>query len=198
MMRRAGIVLLALVTIGVSWWVAQRLRPYEFNGRVLQPPEPAPDFTLIGPEGQPVRLSDFRGKVVLLFFGYASCPDVCPTTMYDLARAVEMLPPEKAERVQVIMITVDPERDTRERLDAFVRNFHPSFLGLTGSPEAIAQVAKQYNIFYAKDEGTDATDYLMVHTASVTLIDPEGYIKLVYPFGTEPKAFAEDIAYLLR
>ena len=197
-MRRLLLVVLLLATVGIGWWVGMRFRPYEFKGRVLQSPDPAPDFELSGPNGQRVRLSDFRGKIVLLFFGYASCPDVCPTTMYDLARALELLPPEKAAQVQVIMISVDPERDTPERLNAFVRNFHPSFLGLTGTPEEIAQVATQYGIFYQKEEGTEATGYLMTHTATVTLVDREGYIKVVFPFGTKPEEFASDIAYLLR
>ncbi len=198
-MRRWAIFLLLTIVAGlIGWQVGQRLRPYQFHGRVLQSPEPAPDFELTGPGGQRVRLSDFRGKVVLLFFGYTFCPDVCPTTMRDLGQAMRLLPPEKAEQVQVIMISVDPERDTWQRVNEYVRNFHPSFIGLTGTPDEIAQVATQYGIFYEKEEGTAATGYLVTHTATVTLINQEGYIKVVFPFGTTPEAFAADINYVLR
>lgn len=198
MWRKIGIVVLIALVVFIGWQVGQRVRPYQFHGRVLQSPEPAPDFELTGPGGQRVRLSDFRGKIVLLFFGYTFCPDVCPTTMRDLGQAMRLLPPDKAKQVQVIMISVDPERDTPERINEYVRNFHPSFIGLTGTPDEIARVATLYGIFYQKEEGSAATGYLVTHTATVTLINKEGYIKLVFPFGTAPEEFAADISYILR
>lgn len=199
MWRKVAFLIAGLVlVIALGWQVGAQLRPHQFHGRVIQSPEPAPDFELTGPGGRRVRLSDFRGKVVLLFFGYTFCPDVCPTTMRHLGEAMRLLPPDKAEQVQVIMISVDPERDTPERINEYVRHFHPSFIGLTGTPDEIAQVATLYGIFYQKEEGTAATGYLVTHTATVTLINKEGYIKLVFPFGTTPEQFAADIAYILR
>ncbi len=190
--------LLIIVLLGVSWVGYQRFRPHAFHGMVLQSPQPAPDFTLTGAGGQPVSLRDFRGKIVLLFFGYTFCPDVCPTTMRDLARAMEILGPKKAQRIQVIFVSVDPERDTPDHVAEYARTFNPNFIGLTGTPDEIAQVATMYGIYYKKREGTPATGYLVDHTATVTVINQEGYIKLIFPFGTSAEDIADDLAYMLR
>lgn len=172
-------------------------QPYTFHGLLLDAPTPAADFSLTGPQGQTVHLSDFRGKLAVLFFGYTSCPDVCPTTLVDLARAMKQMG-NKAADVQVIMVTVDPERDTPQRMGDYVAAFDDRFLGLSGTPEAIAAAATPFGIYYQKHEGTAATGYLVDHTASLNVVDQEGRMRLVLPFGISPESIAEDLAHLLR
>ncbi len=188
-----GIVLgLGLVTLlGIP-----RLIPHNFHGTVLQSLSKAHDFTLISHTGQRVRLSDYRGKLVLLYFGYTFCPDVCPATLYEITRAMELLG-EDADEIQFIMISVDPERDTPSKLAEYVTHFNPTFLGVTGTPEQIAEVATFYGIFYEVNPGSVATGYLVDHTATITVIDQDGYVKLIFPFGTPAEAIAEDLDYLL-
>ncbi len=173
------------------------LRPYQYNGLVLQSPKPAADFTLTAAGDQPISLSDYRGKLVVLYFGYTFCPDVCPTTLAEVTKAVQKLG-KKAEDVQVIMITVDPERDTPERLAEYMAFFNPGFVGLSGTPEQIAAAATPFGIYYQKNEGTAATGYLVDHTATTSVLDREGRVKLVWPFGTDGDAMAADLAQLLK
>ncbi len=180
-------------------WAIIRLieTPYTYHGTVLQSPELDRGFALTGPDGRQVNLRDFRGQAVLLYFGYTFCPDVCPATLVELAQASKMLA-EDAEKVQVIMISVDPDRDSPESLQEYVTYFDPSFIGVTGSEDEVAAVAAQYGIFYEKHEGTVATGYLIDHTASVIVIDPDGYFRLIYPFGTPAADIAEDIRHLVN
>lgn len=180
------------------------LRPYSFHGTVLQSVDLAPGFeegvdpfTLMDSTGQPLDLSNFEGKLVLLYFGYTFCPDVCPATLSELAKAMAILG-EDASQVQVIMISIDPERDTPEEVGAFITHFNPYFLGAVGSPEDTATIAALYGIYYAKHEGTSATGYLMAHTATVLVIDRSGHLKLVLPFGVTGEDIASDLAYMLR
>ncbi len=193
------LVVVMLLSAGVAWWARSQL--HQFSGTLLQNDDPAYDFELRSDRGT-VRLSDFRGKWVLLFFGYASCPDVCPTTLADLARVMELLG-EDADQLQVIMISVDPYRDTPERLGQYVRAFHPSFLGLTGTPEEIAEVAARYGIYYNYPEGTPESGYVVEHTAATLLVDPEGNLRMIFPslFGPDaltPEQMAADLKYLMR
>ena len=186
-----GIVIgLALVAI----FLLPRLQPYTFHGTVLQSPQPAPDFELTASHGQKVSLKDFEGKLVMLYFGYTFCPDVCPATLSELRGALELLGGQ-ANEVQTIMISVDPERDTPEMLAEYVAHFHPSFMGVTGTPEEIAEVATLYGIFYEAHEGTEATGYLVDHTATVLVIDQDGHLKLVFPFGEPAENIAEDLEH---
>ena len=167
----------------------------ELHGTLLEPPMPADDFTLTSAEG-PVRASDYRGKLVVLTFGYASCPDVCPTTMQRLARAMDRLGPA-AEEVQVLLITVDPERDTPERLHAYASTFDSTFVGLSGTPEEIAAVASSFGIFYDRAGAASASGYLVDHSSVVTVLDREGDTWLLWPFDTSPEAMAADLDYLI-
>ncbi len=192
------IVLIMLVIAAGAWVGYTKFRPHAFHGMVLQSPQPAPDFELTGAGGKRVHLHDFEGKMVLLYFGYTFCPDVCPTTMRELAQAMEILGPKKAKDIQVIMISVDPLRDTPDRVDEYVRHFNPNFIGLTGTEDEVAQVATLYGIYFKKHEGTAATGYLVDHTATVTVVDKKGYIKLIFPFGTTADQIADDLAYMLR
>lgn len=171
-------------------------RAGELHGTYLEPPLPAAEFELTSAEG-PVRLADLRGKVVVLFFGYTFCPDVCPTTMVRLGQAMELLGND-AERVQVIMVSVDPERDTPEKLAQYARAFHPSFLGVTGTQEEIDAVASAYGIYHAKAEGSDATGYLVDHSANVTVIDRRGGVRLIWPYNVDAEGLASDLRFVLR
>lgn len=172
--------------------------PPNFHGTVMQSPEPVSDFTLANHDGQQVRLSDFYGKVVLLYFGYTFCPDVCPTTMAELSTALKKLSSEDREMVQVLMVTVDPDRDTPEVLRQYLSHFDPTFLGLTGTDEEIAAAASPFGIYYQKRDGTIETGYLVDHTATVAAIDQEGYLRLIYSFNTPGEDIAADLKHLVR
>jgi protein SCO1/2 len=164
-------------------------------GTHISPPMPASPFTLASAEGD-VSLASLRGKAVVLFFGYTSCPDVCPTTLLRLSSALETLGPAR-EDVQVVFVSVDPERDTPERATAYAKAVDPSFLGLTGSPEEIADVAAKYGIYYAKAEGSDATGYLVDHSATVTVLNRDGRVELLWSPTVTAGEMASDLAALL-
>jgi protein SCO1/2 len=169
-----------------------------YRGTPLDPPVAVPDFQLTDEEGQPFRLSDQRGRVVLLFFGYTSCPDVCPTTLATWHRVHEALGRD-AERVRFVFVTVDPERDTVERLGMHVNAFHPDFVGLTGSPEALEAVYGVFDIFYEKDTSSQsALGYLVSHTATTFVLDPEGQWRLRESYGTLVEDLVHDIRQLLE
>jgi len=165
---------------------------------VLDPPPSAPDFTLTDQHGQPFRLSDQRGKAVLLFFGYTHCPDVCPTTLATWKQVHDALG-DDADRVRFVFITVDPERDTPQRLRQHLAVFNPGFIGLTGNPEQLAPIYQAYHVYHEEvQESQSAVDYLVNHTAAVFLIDPEGRWRLSYSFGTPPEDIVHDVQVLLR
>jgi len=171
-------------------------RPHVFHGTVIQSPEQAFDFTLTDVNGD-VSLSDYRGKLVLIYFGYTFCPDICPATLANVAQALRTMD-TKADDVQLIMISLDPERDTPKKLAEYVAHFHPSFIGITGSKEQLDETASLYGIFYEKTEGTVNTGYMIDHTATLLVIDREGYLKLVFPFGVTAAEIADDLKYMLR
>lgn len=172
--------------------------PRSLHGTVLQSPEPMANFTLTAHTGQPVNLHDYQDKVVMLYFGYTFCPDACPATMSHLAQAMEKLTSAQQEQIQVFMITVDPERDTKEQLADYMAYFHPSFVGLTGTAEEIAQVATPLGIYYRREAGTAASGYLVNHTTSVLVIDKKGHLRLTYPFNTPVEDIAADMRILVR
>jgi protein SCO1/2 len=191
-----GIVIILLIALVVIV-VLPRLKPPSFSGMLLQGTNTAHDFSLIDENGEQVKLSDYRGKPVLLYFGYTFCPDVCPTTMAELGRMMRELG-DQAEDVQVVMISVDPERDTPERLAEYVHYFHPDFIGLTGTEEQVSQAATPLGIYYAKQEVEGASGYLMDHTATVLLIDKDGSTRMIFPYGTPAEDMAKDVRYFLR
>lgn len=186
---------LAGIALVVAWGLP-KLRPHTFYGTLLQSPDKAPGFTLDSVLGE-LSLEDFRGQVVMLYFGYTFCPDVCPATLAEVSNAMELLG-KQAEDVQFIMISVDPLRDSVEKLDEYVSHFYPGFLGVTGSEDEIASLATLYGVFYEKHAGTEATGYLIDHTATVMVIDQDSHLKLIFPFGAPAAEMAEDIAYLLK
>ena len=192
------IALISLVIgIGLGYLLLKTIIPYQYHGSTISSSQPMTNFTLTGPGGEPVSLIDYRDKVVLIYFGYTFCPDVCPATMVELKAAMEELG-NKADDVQVIMITLDPERDTWEVLQEYVQHFNLNFIGLTGSEDEIIAVTAPFGIFFEKEEGTVETGYLMAHTATVAALDKEGKLRLLFPFGTPGEDIAADVKQLLR
>jgi protein SCO1/2 len=172
-------------------------RSYTFQGVLIDPPAPAADFTLTDHNGQPYRLSDQREKVVLIFFGYTNCPDVCPITLSEYKKIKAILG-EQASKISFVFITVDPERDSPERLAAYVPGFDPQFLGLTGERSALEEIWKNYGVYVERRDVGSASGYLVDHSARIYLIDIQGNWRLNYPFGMEPEKIAQDIIRLLR
>lgn len=142
-------------------------------------------------------LADFRGKVVVLFFGYTHCPEVCPTTLSDMATAFKQMTPDQARQVQVVFVTVDPERDTPQVLKQYVPYFYPTFLGLYGTPPETAAAAKEFHIYYKKEAESGAMGYLVDHTAGSYVLDRKGRLRLFQPYGQRPNAIAHDLKLLL-
>ena len=181
----------------IVWTGLPRWRPHVLHGFAMQPPKPAADFTLTAHTGAQVSLHDFRGKLVLLYFGYTFCPGICPTTLANVAQVLHQFG-ARANQVQLLMISVDPERDTPDRLAAYVPHFHPSFIGLTGSATDVAAVAPLFGIYYEKQESTTATSYWVDHSSTLMVIDKQGIMRFIIPFGTAVQDMAADLASLLR
>ena len=171
-------------------------QPQKFKGVDITGSSIGPDFSLADHTGTTRKLADFRGKVVVLFFGFMNCPDVCPTTLSDMA-AVKQKLGRDGDRVQVIFVTLDPERDSAALLAQYVPAFDPTFLGLRGSAEETAAVAKAFKIFYQKVPGADANKYTLDHTAASYVFDPEGRIRLFLRYGMAADLIAADIKRLL-
>jgi protein SCO1/2 len=153
-------------------------------------------FTLESATGGRRSLTDFRGKVVVVFFGFTQCPDVCPTTLSDFAEARKQLGAD-GDRLQVIFITIDPERDTTQVLSQYVPGFDPSFVALRGSAEETAAVAKEFKIFYQKVAGKTPTSYTIDHTAGAYVFDKEGRLRLFVRHGTAVPDIVADLRHLL-
>lgn len=187
------------VVIGVVayFFVLPQFGPYVFHGQTIQSNQAAPSVELDGPNGSTVRLTDYEGKVVVLYFGYTFCPDVCPITLSKLDRALDILG-DDAEDVQVIMVSVDPERDTPEVLEQYMAHFNPDFVGVTGDVDAVDRIATVYGVYYEAEEGSEATGYLVNHTATVMVVDKDGYLKLVLPFEGTAEEVAADLGFFLR
>jgi protein SCO1/2 len=156
----------------------------------------AKGFTLTDHTGKVRTLKDFRGKIVVMFFGYTQCPDVCPTTMAEMATVLKELGPS-ADEVQVLFVTVDPERDTQELLSHYVPAFDKRFIGLYGDAAATAKVAKEFKVFYAKAPGADASSYTVDHTAGSFVFDKQGQLRLFVRHGQGPGLIAHDLRQLL-
>jgi protein SCO1/2 len=170
---------------------------YRFNGGVLEPPLPLPDFELMSAAGQPFRLSSVQGDIALVYFGYTFCPDVCPLTLADVKKALAGL--EGRERVHVIFVSVDPERDTPELLARYVKAFGPDFIGLTDDFTKTQAVMKAYGAFAERQEVPDsAAGYLMNHTARLYLVNSKRELQLTYPFGFKAEDLRADLTYLLQ
>ena len=156
------------------------------------------DFNLIDPDGKVRTLADFKGKVVVMFFGYTQCPDICPTTLTEMQQVMTLLGPQ-SDKVQVLFVTVDPERDTAAILKQYVPSFDPRFLGLRPADEAaLEKVAKDFKIYYKKVPGTSPGSYTMDHTAGSYAFDPQGRLRLYIKHAQGPETLAHDLKELLK
>jgi len=169
---------------------------YTYQGVLIDPPAPAADFELTDQNGQPYRLSDQGGKVILIFFGYTNCPDVCPLTLTEFKRIKEGLG-DKAQDVHFVYITVDPERDTVERMKFYVGNFDPSFIALTSDRETLQPIWDAYGVYQERQDVGSAAGYLVDHTARIYTIDKGGNWRINYPFGMDTDKITEDISHLV-
>ena len=190
----AAAALLVLLAGAVLLLERQPARAEALMAGEYDPPRPAPEFTLVGSDGSEVTLAEHRGKVVLLTFGFTYCAAVCPTTLATLAQARGRLG-DKADAVQVIFVTVDPQRDDAAQMTPYLAAFDPSFIGATGEPAALAEVREAYGVTAVK-EGT-GPGYAMAHTSSIFLIDGAGRLRAMMPFGRDAADFAHDIEILL-
>ncbi|MBK7464454.1 MAG: SCO family protein [Betaproteobacteria bacterium] len=151
------------------------------------------DFTLESASG-PVSLKDYRGKLVLVYFGYTFCPDICPTSLASTAEGLKQLKPEEAARVAMIFISVDPERDTPPRLKEYAEFFHPSLVGVTGTPENLAEIAKRYGVFYARQKvETAGGGYVVDHSADTYVVGPNGQLVGKIAHATPPDRVVAEI-----
>ena len=158
---------------------------------------PAADFTLDSTLGRPLALSELRGRPVLLYFGYTTCPDICPTTLADLRMARSALGKD-GDKVQVLFVSVDPERDTVDRLNTYLGAFDPAFIGLTGPVAEIEKVASRFGVYFQKSTVESAAGYLMDHTSAVLLLDADGVLRLMFPYGTTGEQIAADTRPFIR
>jgi protein SCO1/2 len=196
----AALLLLAAIVAAGGWWLVQRPGPTltGADGQATPQADIGGPFALVAHTGERVTDADFRGRWLLVFFGYTFCPDVCPTALGKVAVVMDELGP-LADRVQPLFVSVDPERDTPEVLAEYVAQFHPSIVGLTGTPEEIAKVAKEYRAFYRKvvPEGADESDYLMDHSAYLYLMGPDGKFVRVFSHTQGPDEIAAAIRELV-
>ncbi len=193
-----GFVVVALLVFGLGKVALGRFAPHLYAGSILQGDEAAPPLDgLVLSDGRPADLALFDGKLVIMYFGYMNCPDVCPTALSDVAAAIDLMPADKAADVQLIMVSVDPARDSLDDLGRFVGSFDPTFLGAGAELEAIDKVATQYGVYYAYGDGDVETGYTVDHTATLMGIDTDGNLRILWsPEVTRPQ-LAADFAALL-
>lgn len=185
-----GLALLAIVMSGCG------ASAYSFQGGELKPVAPASPIALTDQHGNPWSLADQQGKLVFLYFGYTTCPDACPTTLSDWIELKRLLG-DKADEAEFVMVTVDPERDTQDKLNQYLGFFDPDFIGLTGDPETLKAIRLSYGIIAQREEYPEsATKYLMNHTTSFWVVDKKGNLRLTYALGTDPEIVAEDVKHL--
>lgn len=192
-----GIASLTLVSLVILLAVVFA-KPASFRGTEYGTPYPiAPQIELIRSNNETFRISDQKGKIVLLFFGYTSCPDVCPTTMAELKLVMDELG-DQADAIQVVFISVDPERDTPEKIQKYVERFNTEFIGLSGTVDELSAVWENYGVFREVVESNSAFGYIVNHTARVYLIDTAGNLRLSYGFQTPMEDIVSDLEILLK
>ncbi len=191
------IIVMGFIILGTG---CQAFAPaYEYKGAVLDPPSPLPDFELKDTNEEPFHLSDVEGNITLVYFGYTFCPDVCPLTLWEIKEALASLESGQ-ERVHVIFITADPERDTPEVLSKYMAVFGPEFIGLTDDMAKIQDVMKAYGAVGEKEEVSEDSSlgYVVSHTASLFLVGPQRHLLLQYPFGFTAEDLSSDLNHLLQ
>ena len=173
--------------------------PASFRGTTYDKPYPtAPEFELTRSDGSSFRLSEMRGNIVVLFFGYTSCPDECPTTMAKLKLAVSEITSKDADQVKVLLVTVDPKRDTPELMQTYVGRFNPAFIGLGDTEEQLATVWQEYGIYRSEVPGTSPDNYSLDHTARITMIDQDGNLRVSLGLDTPVEDIVHDLELLLK
>lgn len=182
---------------GIALGIKSITRPYQFEGTNFDPPKQVIDFTLIDHHGQTFRLSDHEGKVVLLFFGYTNCPDICPTTLAEFRRIRESLG-ARSDSVVFVFITLDPERDTIARMAEYLPVFDPEIVGLTGTIEDLGQVWREFGAYRQVVESGSAAGYLLDHSTRTYAIDLKGRLQVSFMFGTPAVSIMKDVDYLLK
>ena len=185
-----------LGALGAATMLSGCTKPPSFQGVDLTGAAYARGFSLPDQNGKTRTLEDFKGKVVVVFFGFTQCPDVCPTTLAELAQVKKALGAD-GDKVQGVFITVDPERDKPELLKAYLESFDPGFVALRGTPEQLKDVAKEFKIYYAKVPGKTPDSYTMDHTAASFLFDPQGRIRVFSRYGSGATALMSDIKALI-
>lgn len=195
MFRRTFLAVPSAVCAAALLQACSKRKP-QFKAIDLTGADYARDLQLPDADGRERSLKDFRGKVVVLFFGYTQCPDVCPTTLSEIAQAKQLLGADGA-RVQGVFVTLDPERDTPQVLKAYLANFDPTFVALRGTLQQTAAVAKDFKIFYQKVAGKTPGSYTLDHSAAAYVYDPEGRLRLYTRYGSGPQALASDVKLLL-
>jgi protein SCO1/2 len=172
-------------------------RPYTFRGSVIDPAVPAPEFSLLSSQGEEYSLVSRTGKFVLIFFGYTYCPDVCPTTLSEMKEIKARLK-DKAENIEFVFITVDPQRDTQEQLTRYLASFDGSFFGLTGTTEQLEMVWKDYGVYREIQETDNSLGYLVDHTSRLYLINSQGELMMTYLYETTLDEIVSDLNYLIK
>lgn len=190
-----GSIVFVILAAAATYWFA---KPADFRGTSYGEPYPvAPSIELTQADGKLFRLSDQHGRLVLLFFGYTSCPDVCPTTMAELKLVMDKLGND-ANSVQVVFVSVDPARDTPEKIQKYVEHFNPSFIGLTGSVDNLQKIWDGYGVYRSVSQTNSALGYVVDHTARLTLVDADGNLRLSYGFQTPIEDIVHDIKLLIK
>ena len=195
MLRTFQLVTGLLLGLVVVFWILRPEGETPYTNYFLPEPMEAPSFSLVSHHGDRVSSRDFPGKLLAVFFGYTSCPDVCPLTLSHLGGALQQLR-EEGDRIQVLFVTVDPARDSPDRMASYLGAFHPSFLGLTGTEDEIQEVADAFGAFFVRND--DGENYTVDHTARTFVLDPRGRIPLSFPITATPEEMARDLAILLR
>jgi protein SCO1 len=191
---RILVLILGLLVVALAGY--EFLVPKRLHGELIRPPHPVADFTLQSSNG-PVSLSSFKDKVVVLYFGYTSCPDLCPITLAALNQAVQALG-NKAGEVQVIFISVDWQRDNPEKMAQYTEHFNPNFIGLAGTQTQIDAVTNDFGIFYLLNLPDENGFYSVDHTASTRVLDRQGRLTLIWPYDIQPADMTSDLRVLLK
>lgn len=201
--RRLGFLGIGVVLIAIIAWQWQPITQslfgggsFEFHGSAMEPKQAAPDFSLINQYEQPYTLSERKGQTVLLFFGYTSCPDVCPQTLVDYRRVKEALG-EKADNVDFVFVTLDPERDSPGVLKDYMELFDESFIGLSGDTETLRTVWDNYGAYEQKTDPDENGHYWVIHSSYSYVIDKNGDLRVIYSFDTPTEDIVADLQYLI-
>ena len=191
----SGVVIGLALSLVIGWYLLDQ--NYRYHGAVIEPPAQASDFTLTDQNGNLFRLSDQKGKILLIFFGYTHCPDVCPITLAEFKQIKAMLG-DKADQVRFVFVTVDPERDTPGTINTFLQNFDPTFIGLTSDRATLEPVWKAYGVYQEQQDAGSAAGYLVDHSTPTYLIDPQGLWHINYPYGMEAEKIAQDLQHMMK